>query len=133
MTIYNNQILFYVNQQSLWVIWWKMSHMCSLFYYVDVASTYVVCTLFLTASFSYPGPMNDYKQFLKHFSNSKHNHVGARHCRKSLGRRKGFNIFITLGFPKIRAFVWCGQILSKYFYHCTVGVTKTRAFLHKSC
>ena len=30
------------------------------------------------------------------------NHVGARHCRKPLGWRKGFNIFITLGFPKIR-------------------------------
>ena len=24
------------------------------------------------------------------------NHEGARHCRKPLGRRKGFDIFITL-------------------------------------
>ena len=29
------------------------------------------------------------------------NHEGARHWRKPLGRRKGFNIFITLGLTKI--------------------------------
>ena len=44
------------------------------------------------------------------------NHVGARHRRKPLGRRKGFNIFINAAFTKIRAFV-CGQVLSNYFYY----------------
>ena len=33
------------------------------------------------------------------------NHEGARHCRKPLSRRKGFNIFITVGFTKTSAFV----------------------------
>ena len=33
------------------------------------------------------------------------NHEGARHCRKPLGRRKGFNIFTTLGLTKIKAFL----------------------------
>ena len=31
---------------------------------------------------------------------------GARHCRKPLGRRKGFDIFITLGLTKIKAFLY---------------------------
>ena len=31
------------------------------------------------------------------------NHEGAWHCRKALGRCKGFNIFINLGFTKIKA------------------------------
>ena len=35
-----------------------------------------------------------------------HNHEGAWHCRKPLGRRKGFNIFITLGLTKIKAFLY---------------------------
>ena len=55
------------------------------------------------------------------------NHEGARHCRKPLGRRKGFDIFITLGLTKIRAFVYkCGQKIST-----SVGFTKIRAFAGK--
>ena len=39
---------------------------------------------------------------------------GARHRRKPLGRRKGFNIFINAGFTNIRAFVYksCQNISS---------------------
>ena len=44
--------------------------------------------------------------------NSWSNHEGARHCRKPLGRRKGFDIFITLGLTKTRAF---HQNLAKIF------------------
>ena len=40
------------------------------------------------------------------------NHVGARHCLKPLGQRKGLNISTTVGFTKFPASV---QILSKYF------------------
>ena len=31
------------------------------------------------------------------------NHVGARHCRKPLGRRKGLNISTTVRFTKFSA------------------------------
>ena len=51
-------------------------------------------------------------------------HEGARHCRKPLGRRKGFNISINAGFTKSRAFEGkCGQKIST-----SVGFTKIRAF-----
>ena len=57
------------------------------------------------------------------------NHVGARPCRKPLGRRKGLNISTTLGLTKSRAFDHiCCQNIS-----ITGGFTKTRAFDHKSC
>ena len=49
--------------------------------------------------------------------------VGARHRRKPLGRRKGFNIFDDAGFTKIRAFI-CAQILSKYFYYVLHEIPK---------
>ena len=53
-----------------------------------------------------------------------HNHEGARHRRKPLGRRKGLNISINAGFTKIRAFEGkCGQEIST-----SVGFTKIRAF-----
>jgi hypothetical protein len=40
------------------------------------------------------------------FASINSNHEGARHCRKPLGRRKGFDIFITLGLTKIKAFLY---------------------------
>ena len=50
-------------------------------------------------------------------------HVGTRHCQKPLGRWKGFNIFITVWFTKIRFL---------YDVDKTVGMTKSRAFATKS-
>ena len=50
------------------------------------------------------------------------NHVGARHCQKPLGRLKGFNIFITLGFTKIRAFLYnSGQNCANLLYHTNIS------------
>ena len=51
------------------------------------------------------------------------NHVGARHCRKPLGRRKGFNIFITVYLPIL------GLL---YDVDKKVGIPKSRAFATKS-
>ena len=56
-----------------------------------------------------------------------HNHEGARHCRKPLGRRKGLNISTTVGFTKFPASI---QIFSTY--SSTVGMTKRRAFVDRS-
>ena len=42
------------------------------------------------------------------------NHVGDRQSRKPLDQRKGFDIFITLGFNKIKAFLYkpCFKIIN---------------------
>ena len=57
---------------------------------------------------------------LCHWDDGLKNHVGARHCRKPLGRRKWLTIFNTARFTKIRASTWCVQILSKYFCYCRI-------------
>jgi hypothetical protein len=58
-----------------------------------------------------------------------YNHEGARHCRKPLGRRKGLDIYSTEGLTKTRAFVYksCQNLSS------AVGFTKTRVLATKSC
>ena len=52
------------------------------------------------------------------------NHVEDRHCRKPLSQPKGLNISTTVELTKTRAFVYksCQNIFS------TVGFTKTRTF-----
>ena len=67
--------------------------------------------------------MTDLKQ------NQKLTQEGARHCRKPLGQRKGLDIYSTLGLTKTRAFVYksCQNLSS------AVGFTKTRVLATKSC
>ena len=53
------------------------------------------------------------------------NHVGDQHCRKPLGRRKGFNIFLLLKvLPKLGLLYY----VDKSSTIPTVGITKSGAF-----
>ena len=58
---------------------------------------------------------------------SSDNHVGARHCRKPLCRRKGWNISITV--DQKRALIKISETRYKSWLEYSVVITKSRAFL----
>ena len=46
--------------------------------------------------------------------NQNNNHVGAQHCRKPLGQRKGFNISSTVAHCTFSSNLFHGYIVQKY-------------------